>query len=196
LRSAEDRLFPIAMVDAERYERAVRLVGLLAQELTRHCASVDELALSEGWARETLAAVAREARTPLAGLDAGLVVEAAMSQRFRALLFEQATELRQRQLAQARAAGQRWAVLEEPDPAAWSTGSARWVEAHVATGALMVATVDADPQTGHPAYRLEVFGSSDPKAGPAQGVRVEHFVDRDAWLAAIDEVRRAYESES
>src|SRR5215475_14092663 len=85
-RTAEDRLYPIAMVDADRYERAVRLVGLLARELARTCASLDELALAQPIAREQLAAVARAEAIPLEGLDVELVVEAAMSQRFRALL--------------------------------------------------------------------------------------------------------------
>jgi hypothetical protein len=196
LRTAEDRLYPIAMVDADRYERAVRLVGLLAQELTQSCATLDELALAQPRARERLVAVAGAEAIPLAGLDTELVVEAAMSQRFRALLSEQAAELRQRLVAEARSAGRAWAVLEEPDPAAWGAGSARWVEAHVGTGALMIRAVAADQETGQPAYRLEVFGGPDAESGPPQGVHVEEFGDRDAWLAAIDEVRRAYESES
>src|SRR5262245_61588039 len=144
LRAAEDRLYPIAMLDSERYERAVRLVGLVAKELALTCSTMDELALAQPWARDALVSVARAAGIPLAGLDTELVVEAAMSQRFRSLLFEQAGELKERQIAQARAAGRAWAVLEEPDAASWSAGSARWVEAHVASGALMVRSVDAD----------------------------------------------------
>jgi len=196
LRSAEDRLYPIAMVDAERYERALRLVGLLARALAQTCATLDELALAQPQARERLVTIARAEGIPLGGLDAELLVDAALSQRFRALLSEQATELRQRLVEDARAAGARWAVLEEPDPAAWGVGSARWVETHVTTGALMIRSVDADPQTGQPAYRLEVFGGPDAGSGPAQGVQVEEFVDRDAWLAAVEAVRRAFESES
>jgi hypothetical protein len=196
LRAAEDRLYPIAMVDAERYERAVRLVGRLAQELALTCATLDELALAQPGARERLGAIAEAEGIDLAGLDSEVVVEAAMSQRFRALLSEAATQLRQRLVSRAREAGRPWAILEEPDPAAWSAGSARWVEAHVATGAVMIRAVAADPRTGRPTYRLEVFGGPDPQTGPAQGIRVEEFVDRDAWLAAVDDVRRAYESES
>ncbi len=196
LRTAEDRLYPIAMVDAERYQRAVRLVGLLAQELTQTYATLDELALAQPSGHRRLVAVAGAAGIALDGLDRDLVVQAAMSQRFRALLSDRSTELRQRLVAQARAAGRQWAVLEEPDSAAWSAGSARWVETHVATGALMIRAVAADPQTGRLSYRLEVFGGPDPETGPPQGIRVEEFADRDAWLAATDEVRRAYESES
>ena len=194
LRTAEDRLYPIAMVDADRYERAVRLVGLLARELARTCASLDELALAQPFAREQLAAVARAEAIPLEGLDGELVVEAAMSQRFRALLSEQAAELRERLVAEARSAGQRWAILEEPDPAAWSAGSARWIEVHVETGALMIRGVAVDPQTGRSVYRIEVFGGRDAQSG--RGIQVQEFVDREAWLTAIDEVRRANESDS
>jgi hypothetical protein len=190
LRSAEDRLYPIAMVDADRYERALRLVGVLARELSHTCATLDELAMAQPRARARLAVIARTEGIPLTGLDTELVVDAALSQRFRELLSEQATELRQRLVADARAAGAQWAVLEEPDEAAWGAGSARWVETHVTTGALMIRSVDADARTGQPAYRLEVLG------GPGGGVRVEEFVDRDQWLAAIATVRRSLESES
>jgi hypothetical protein len=190
LRNAEDRLYPIAMVDADRYERALRLVGALARELARTYATLDELALAQPHARARLTAIARTEGIPLTGLDSELVVDAALSQRFRQLLSEQAAQLRQRLIADARAGGAAWAVLEEPDPAAWGAGSARWVETHVTTGALMVRSVDADVRTGQPSYRLEVIG------GPRGGVRTEEFVDRDDWLAAIDAVRRTIESES
>jgi hypothetical protein len=190
LRNAEDRLYPIAMVDADRYERALRLVGVLAREIAKTCATVDELALAQPKARERLAEIARTEGIPLTGLDTELVVDAALSQRFRQLLSEQAAQLRQRLIADARTAGAAWAVLEEPDPAAWGAGSARWVETHVTTGALMVRSVDADPRTGQPSYRLEVIG------GPSGGVRTEEFIDRDDWLAAIEAVRRTVESES
>ncbi len=60
----------------------------------------------------------------------------------------------------------------------------------------MIRSVDADPQYGAarvPPRGLGWPGGSAPGDG---GVRVEEFVDRDAWLAAVDAVRRAFESES
>jgi hypothetical protein len=182
LRAAEDRLFPLAMIDADRYQRAVRLVGVLHRRLTQTCATIDELAAATAQTRFWLGVIAIDEGISLHGLDADLVADAAMSQRFRALLTEQATELRERRIAQARESGQAWSVLEEPDPAAWSTGWARWVETHVATGTVMVRSVVAHPVTGVARYRLEVFG---------RGVRTEEYADRDAWLAGIDEVRRS-----
>jgi hypothetical protein len=184
LRAAEDKLYPIAMVDAERYQRAVTLVGLLARRLATECASLDELAAAEsrvrGWLIDTDVSVA--------GIDADLVVESAMSHRFRELLTDQSAELRRAVVSRARSAGLAWAVLESPDAAAWSTGAARWVETHVATGTMLVRSVAADPVTGVATYQLEVL------AGAA--VRVQDFVDRAEWEAAVADVRRSVESES
>lgn len=190
LRAAEDRLFPLAMVDADRYQRAVRLVGLLGRRLSATCASLDELAAAQDRVRGWLADAAAGAGIPLDGLDPELVVEAGMSQRFRALLNEHAATLRRQKIERARAAGLTWALVEEPDPASWGAGSARWAEAHVLTHALVVRSVVADPATGRPTYRLEVFG--------AQGSvpRTEEFDDRDAWLAAVEAARKLLESQS
>jgi hypothetical protein len=195
LRAAEDRLFPLAMVDTDRYQRAVRLVGLLARHLTETCASLDELDAAETEIRFRLGVLAATEGIPLDGLDTDLVIDAALSQRFRTLLMEQATELRRQRIEGARAAGHAWAVLEAPDAASWGGGSARWVETHVATGTLLVRSVSADPSTGTATYRIEVFGAGE-MAESAPGMRVEEFTDRDAWLAAIDQLRATLESES
>ena len=187
LRTAEDRLFPLAMVDAERYQHAVTLVGLLARRLSETCPTLDTLAGAEDQLRAWLAVHARDEGIPLQTLDPELVIDAAMAQRFRGLLAEQAGELQRQTLERARVAGQAWAVLEEPDAAAWTGGAARWVEVHTGTEALMVRSATADPRTGEATYVLEV--TSD-------GVRSEEFTDRDAWLAAVEAVRADFASES
>lgn len=190
LRTAEDRLFPLAMVDTDRYQRAVRLVGLLARRLVEACDSLDELGDAEAWMRGWLVDRARADGVPVDGLDMDLVVEAAMSQRFRGLLGEQAAELQRQKIERAREAGLTWVVLEEPDSAAWGAGSARWVEAHVATRVQLVRSVVADRETGKPTYRLEVVGAA------GSGLECQEFSDRDAWLAAATVVRNTCESES
>lgn len=196
LRAAEDRLYPLAMIDTDRYQRAVQLVGRLDRQLAETCASLDELAGAEAQVRGWLDDPAVTDGIPLAGLDLDLVVEAALSQRFRALLSDQGAVLRRRELERARAAGLAWSVLEEPDPAAWSAGSARWVEAHVATGTVLVRSVVIDPGTGAPVYRIEVFAGAGEASTPAHGIRVEEFHDRAAWQSAIEDVRRMFVSES
>jgi hypothetical protein len=183
LRTAEDRLFPLAMVDADRYQDATRLVGQLARHLRDTAATLDELAHADADLRVWM----RFEGLGVTGLDPELVIDAAMALRFRAILAEQAAELQQQALDRAREAGQRWAVLEEPDSASWTAGSARWVEVHVDRLAVMVRSVVADPASGSPVYRLEV--TSD-------GVRAEEYTDRDEWLAAADRARAELESES
>ncbi|MFI6597326.1 hypothetical protein ACIBHX_13810 [Nonomuraea sp. NPDC050536] len=175
LRAAEDRLFPLAMVDTERYQRALQLVGALARRLSdigdfAALAAVE--AEMSGWLDDL--------DIPLDGLDTRLVIEAAMSHRFRELL----TSLGAQTVERTRAAGLEWAVLEEPDDAAWRGGAARWVELHIPTGTIMVRSVVAEPVI---TYRLEVTGDA---------VRVEEFTSRQAWLEAIAQVRQALTSES
>jgi hypothetical protein len=192
LRAAEDRLYPLAMIDADRYQRAVHLVGRLAGRLAETCASLDELAAAEPQARRWLVDPDVTDGVPVAGLDPDLVVGAALAQRFRALLSQQGAALRERALERARAAGLAWAVLEEPDPAAWTAGAVRWVEVHVGTGAVMVRSITADPATGVPVFRLEVFAGTP----GSDGIEVAEFADRAAWEAAIGTARRVAESES
>jgi hypothetical protein len=192
LRAAEDRLYPLAMVDADRYQRAVHLVGRLAGRLAETCDSLDELAVAEPDARRWLADPEVTGGVPVAGLDPDLVVGAALAQRFRALLSLQGAALREQALERARAAGLAWAVLAEPDPASWRAGAARWVEVHVGTGTVLVRSVAADPGTGVPVYRLEMFAD----AADTGGIEVAEFADRDAWESAVEAARRAAESES
>ena len=125
LRTAEDRLYPLAMVDADRYQRAVHLVGRLAGRLAETCASLDDLAAAEPEVRRWLADPDVTGGVAVAGLDPDLVVGAALAQRFRALLSQEGAALRERAIERARAAGLAWAVLEEPDRRPGAAGSAR-----------------------------------------------------------------------
>ena len=115
LRTDEELLYPLALVDADRYQRAVRWCGAAARRLAQTCASLDEL-LAAG---RTCAAGSPMPRGPggvaVAGLDPDLVVEARVGPAApRRLIAEQAGPVRRRALERARAAGQAWVVLEEP----------------------------------------------------------------------------------
>ena len=41
--SAESRLYPMAMTDPDGYERAVTLVGMMANELRQQCADIESV---------------------------------------------------------------------------------------------------------------------------------------------------------
>jgi hypothetical protein len=87
-------------------------------------------------------------------------------------------------IAQARAAGNAWAVLHGPElPADLGDGSS--VVMHVASGTVLTATVDI--WSGGPPYRLELT--------PTEGTPAsEAFSDRAEWLAAHQRYRSELEA--
>ena len=184
LRGAEDRLFPVAMVDADRYRWSLTLVGALARRLAAAGGGWPELGSASADLHEALPALAAELGVPLTALDADLIVDAARAQRLRGLLAQQQLQRRERLVAAAIEAGQAWAVLDEPDPALAGFGELCWVELHVGSGALLIRRCLPDPQTGQPEYRVESPSGR------------EEFTDRQAWLAAVERARQAVESES
>lgn len=86
--AAEDRLYPLVMVDPDLYEAAVTLVCQALDVLRSQCDTVAELAGADP------AAVLRQcpAATTLAalGLDPGVVFDAACAYRWRDLTADQA----------------------------------------------------------------------------------------------------------
>jgi hypothetical protein len=182
LRAAEDRLFPLAMVDAQRYEWAVLLVARVAQDLRACCHGWDDVGAGVERARSGLPGYAREAGVPLAMLDADLVVDAAAAQRVRELLAEAERRRRRDTVEAARRAGLSWAVLEEPDPALLAYGSGQWVEVHVASGATLQRWVGTDPESGAPSYGVRLV------SGSAVGVE-EQFDDPVAWRDGVQSAR-------
>jgi len=83
--AAESAIYPLAMTDPDRYERAVLVIGLVLQRLRRDCASIDALV-------ERLPAVAEQALElagaqdiSLAGLAPDVLADAAAALRYREL---------------------------------------------------------------------------------------------------------------
>jgi len=184
MRTAEDRLYPLAMVDVERYQRGTTLCGILLEDLRGH--SPDLLALLGRRAPllDRLPGLADEAGLSLLGLEPETLVDAAMALRCRELELERARAQQQERLTRARDTGQEW-LVDEPSPAAVMAGFYRRVELHVPTGVRLVSSVEAGA-TGRPtAFVLEVVPPDDDE-GPARSVT---FVDEDAWLRAAAEFR-------
>jgi hypothetical protein len=188
LGGAEDRLFPIAMVDPDRYRHSVSLVAALARRLTDAATTWEQLAAAASALRAALPATAAEQGIPLVGLDPELVVDAALAQRLRALLVEQSESARRRAMDRARDAGQTWAILAEPDPATTAFGVAQWEDVHLASGALMVRSSRPGPD-GKPVYRMQLRTYS----GLAMD---EEYTDLQAWSAAVQRARSRAESDA
>ena len=197
-RAAEERLYPVVMVRPDLYERAVRMVRAVADDLAT---CPDLAALVGAWA--TAAGIvhraAGDAGLELEGLDAGLIAGAAFSMRYRELAGAAARAEKLARIAAAAAAGEAWVRVEEigsretAGMVPWS-----WIEMHVGSGAGLRQTMEADPSTGAPVYSLEVVpldpATGDRLAAPADVVSVqESFDDPTEWLAAVEAKRAQIE---
>jgi hypothetical protein len=194
-KSAEERLYPVVMVRPDLYERSVRMVRVVTDELAR---CLDLAALVEAWsgAAEIVHRAATEAGLDLDELDAGLIAGAGFSMRYRELAGAASRSERLGRIRAAAEAGEPWVRVQEigsketAGMVPWT-----WVEMHVPTGAGIQQTLEADPMTGAPRYSLEVV-PLDPATGdrlpvPADVVGVEEsFTDPTEWMAAV-EARRA-----
>ena len=197
-RAAEERLYPVVMVRPDLYERAVRLVRVVADELAG-CLDLAALTGAWGGAAEVVHRAAGEAGLDLEGLDAGLIAGAAFSMRFRELAGAAARAERLGRIRAAAEAGEAWVRVEEigsretAGMVPWS-----WIEMHVASGAGLRQTLEADPSTGAPRYSLEVV-PLDPATGdrlptPPDLVAVEEsFDDPTEWMAAVEAKRAQIE---
>ena len=193
--AAEARLYPLAMVDPGRYERATTMVGLVAAELRRSCRRVDEVL---GRREELLAALPRLADgsgVGMADLVPADVVDAASALVCRQLQAHRAAATWHARLDEARRAGREWLVVEA-DPMAVMAGVHQSVELHLPTGSAVVSTVEAATSAGTATYRLELVpaavtvleGAPAPDPGAAR-VRPQVFTDRQQWLAAVERLK-------
>jgi hypothetical protein len=83
--AAESAIYPLAMTDPDRYERAVVVIGLVLQRLRRDCSSID--ALIEGLPTGAVQALesAAEQGISLTGLPPDVLGDAAAALRYREL---------------------------------------------------------------------------------------------------------------
>jgi hypothetical protein len=197
-KTAEERLYPVVMVRPDLYERSVRLVRVVADELA---GCLDLAALVDAWgeAAEIVHRGATEAGLDLEGLDPGLIAGAGFSMRYRELAVAVSRAERLGRIRAAADAGEAWVRIEEigsretAGMVPWT-----WVEMHVGSGAGLRQTLEADPMTGAPLYSLEVVPldptTGDPRPVPPDVATVqESFNDPAAWMAAVEAKRAQIE---
>jgi hypothetical protein len=83
--SAESRLYPMAMTDPDGYERAITLVGMVANELRQHCADIESVLERRNELIADLPELAGAKGLELGGLPPDAVVDAASALRCREL---------------------------------------------------------------------------------------------------------------
>lgn len=184
LSAAEDQVFPLVMVDADRYQRAVTLIGMMMGYLTDAAATLSDLEAGHAAAVANAREIASRQALPIADLDLDILVDAAMSQRFRTLLVETAQDRTSARVEAARAAGLQWVTVSEPDTATLGMSPSQdWVELHLASRTELIRSISMQPDTGEPVFRVTLID-------PAGGQETVECADRAAWLATADDWRR------
>jgi hypothetical protein len=185
-RAAEDRLFPVALVDPDAYRRALDVMSVLLQELRVSTTSLDQLLDLDVDPAPLLAALPAGSAGGVrcAGSAGGadrLTLEAAFAMRERELAAAAERSARSAVIASARSAGATWVDVEGSWEAVQRTG-ARHTEMHLATGRALVATVD--PYSGDGPHRLELVVLDGDTGTPVETTDWDQaFADRAQWLA-------------
>jgi hypothetical protein len=184
-RAAEDRLFPVALVDPDGYRRLLSVVAALLQKLRASTTSFDHLLELDGHPAPLVAAAC------VAGAADRVALEAAFAVRDRELMAAAERDRRTRAIAAARNAGATWVDLDGSWEAVCRTGT-RHTEMHLASGRALVATVD--PYSGEDPHRLEVVLLDSDTGTPVEvTAQDQRFADRAIWLAEREQWRAQIE---
>lgn len=185
--SAEARLYPLAMVDADMYERATALVGMLARDLRENCPDIEAVLGRRDALVTLLPDLAAQAGVSLAGLQTDTVVDCASALRCREAQAQQVAENARARIDAARESGQEW-LVEEPDPAMVMAGVFHKVELHLPTMCIVVSSVEADSAGAPSQYRLELVPAQN-DSGDRRDGRAEIYSDRASWVLATERMR-------
>lgn len=184
---AEARLFPTIMARPDVYQQAVSLIQQLLGRLRETCLDLPSLLAAHERGGDLVDELAEGAD---AGIQPGLVAAAACAMRYRELVASLAVQGRLAALTRARDQGESWAVVAE-------TGSEdrapfvpyQRIEAEPGTGRAVIISIEPDETLSRSLYRLD-RGQIDLATGGLQvGEAVGSYLDRDAFAAALREVR-------
>ncbi|MGI8573980.1 MAG: hypothetical protein ACR2MA_01275 [Egibacteraceae bacterium] len=193
-RRAEERLYPVAMIDTERYAQFVSVVRATADRLSS-CETMQELAETYSGAHEVVTRAVGDVGSSTEEFgDVSLVAGAAFHLRYRELLVEQHRRDVAARIEAGRERGDRWVVLHESgreqDPLAQPYER---VEMCFADGRGLRASVDVDPDTYRPVYRLDELrfdlGTSALHEAAAATQAGRSFSQREPWERATTELR-------
>ncbi len=196
-RTAEERLYTVVMVFPEHYERRIRLVRAVADEL-RSSSTAEELVGAYARAPDLVARASQ--RLGLLREDVGdaeVVGDAAFSLRYGEVLEETHRGEAVRRTRAAREAGHEWVVLYETgSPETALLAPYRRLEMHLPDGVGLHVFVEPHPETMRAVYGVEAV-QLDPTSGDWVGESVlpaerETFVARLQRAEAVAQRRRRY----
>jgi hypothetical protein len=150
---AEARLFPLVMAQPELYQQALGAIQRLLEWQRATCQDLPALLA----AHERGCDLLDDAGVPgVSGIRPALIAAAACATRYRELVAELAAAARLEALAQARAQGVSWTVVEEngqPERAPYVPYQR--VEAEPATGRAVIVSIGPDETLSRAVYRLD-----------------------------------------
>ena len=194
----EQRLYPMIMVEPDRYERYLLVVRAVADEL-RGIGSPRELAAAYENSLATIGAVVARESMSAQGLDLGLVASAAFSLRYAEILGEMHRADAIDRVRAARRARRQWVtVYQTGAPEDWRQRRYEALEMHLPDGIALNLSVEIDAETYGPVYGIEVV-QLDPHTGDwVKDVRPlrerRSWRERGPWEDAVEEYKRLYES--
>jgi hypothetical protein len=190
---AEARLFPLVMSRPEAYQRALLLIQDVLGLLRSSAQDIPALLAESGRG----AALVTEAtgggpdgRDFLTGIRLDLIAAAACATRYRELRAAVADRGRAAALADARARGESWAVVEESgDQARAPYLPYHRIEAHVASGRAVIVSIEPDETLSRAVWRLDE-AALDPVTGRvAVGAEIGSYLDARQFDDALASAR-------
>jgi hypothetical protein len=175
-RAAAQSLFPTLVADPVSYARTVETIGVLAAELGRRGAGLEDLAQVMA---DPHGFVAQVGQAPPAPVPLALLVGVACGMRERDLIADQVRSGHRVAIERARATGSEWAVLNGPefieDLTGGTTGVGSCTHLHVPSGTELRATLDAwSPEP----YRVDVIGPAGVSPDGGSFTRREPWIER------------------
>lgn len=192
-RRADERLYPMVMVDPERYTRVVAVIRDTADRLRGH-QTVEDLVRTRQRGRELVASSCSAVGVPLEHLgDVDAVADAAFALRHREV---DAAQRRQRitaRITRAHERGDAWVTIDEsghldqPGVAPYER-----IDMRLDDGSGLRMSVDVDPDSYQPIYAIDRL-----QLDPVSGTLTERvdatgsatFRDRAQWSAAFERWR-------
>jgi hypothetical protein len=180
---AEARLFPLVMAQPELYQQALGAIQRLLERQRATCRDLPALLAAHERGGDLL----DDAGVPgVSGIRPVLIAAAACATRYRELVAELAVAARLEALAQARAQGLSWTVVEEngqPERAPYAPYQR--VEAEPATGRAVIVSIGPDETLSRAVYRLDA-GQIDLASGVLRiGDPLGSYLDPGECAAAL-----------
>lgn len=184
---------PVVLAQPEIYERYLRLVRMIADELG-FARTPEQLAEAYGRAPEIVDATILRGGIAAEGMDLLTVAGAAFGLRYREVLAELRSDDAIRRVRAARQSGDEWVVVYEAgDAGGPRLPPYRRLEMHLPDGMGLHAFVELDQEMARPVYRVEVV-RLDPETGgglPRTAAPSEPltFTEPGPWEAKVEDLR-------